>query len=123
MERTFKPMPTAEAWQVSNAPVFSMAVHRVALEQFDRAGMDRTLRAKSEQLTGYLAFIIEGGREANGTNLEVITPNDPATRLPTQHPGPRPWPRPCSCASPKRGVICRLARTQRDPHGTRADVQ
>ncbi|MBK9762943.1 MAG: kynureninase [Flavobacteriales bacterium] len=79
MERTFKPMPTAEAWQVSNAPVLSMAVHRVALEQFDRAGMDR-LRAKSEQLTGYLAFIIDTVAKQTNTNLEVVTPMDPAQR-------------------------------------------
>ncbi|HMQ74576.1 MAG TPA: kynureninase [Flavobacteriales bacterium] len=79
MERTFKPMPTAEAWQVSNAPVLSMAVHRVALEQFDRAGI-ADLRAKSEQLTAYLAFIIAGVERATGTRLEVITPSDPTQR-------------------------------------------
>jgi kynureninase len=79
MERTFKPMPTAEAWQVSNAPVFSMAVHRVALEQFDRAGI-ANLRAKSEQLTGYLAFIIAEVEKATGTRLEVITPSEPTQR-------------------------------------------
>jgi kynureninase len=79
MERTFKPMPTAEAWQVSNAPVFSMAVHRVALEQFDRAGI-ANLRAKSEQLTAYLAFIIAEVAQHSGTHLEVITPNDPMQR-------------------------------------------
>lgn len=79
MERTFKPMPTAEAWQVSNAPVFSMAVHRVALEQFDRAGI-ANLRAKSEQLTAYLEFVITEVAKATNTNLEVITPSDPAQR-------------------------------------------
>ncbi|MBK7619299.1 MAG: kynureninase [Flavobacteriales bacterium] len=79
MDRIFKPMPTAEAWQVSNAPVLSMAVHRVALEQFDRAGMDR-LRAKSEQLTGYLKFILDTVAKETKTNLEVITPKDPAQR-------------------------------------------
>lgn len=79
MERTFKPMSTAEAWQVSNAPVFSMAVHRTALEQFDRAGISN-LRMKSEQLTGYLAFIITEVAKATGANLEVITPGDPAQR-------------------------------------------
>lgn len=77
MERTFKPMPTAEAWQVSNAPVLSMAVHRVALEQFDRAGMDR-LRAKSEQLSGYLRWVIEGISNAHGDLFNIITPTDPA---------------------------------------------
>lgn len=79
MERTFKPMPTAEAWQVSNAPVFSMAVHRVALEQFDRAGI-ANLRAKSEQLTAYLEFVLAEVAKATNTNLEVITPSDPAQR-------------------------------------------
>ncbi len=79
MERTFKPMPTAEAWQVSNAPVFSMAVHRVALEQFDRAGMAH-LREKSEKLTGYLEFIIDEVSRETGARMEVITPRDPAQR-------------------------------------------
>ena len=77
MEREFKPMPTAEAWQVSNAPVFTMAVHRVALEQFDRAGMGR-LRAKSIRLTGYLRSVIEGISAANGNMFRIITPADPA---------------------------------------------
>ncbi|MBL7964480.1 MAG: kynureninase [Flavobacteriales bacterium] len=79
MERTFKPMPTAEAWQVSNAPVFSMAVHRTALEQFDRAGI-AALRAKSEQLTGYLEFVIGEVAKESGAKLEIITPADPAQR-------------------------------------------
>ena len=73
MEREFQPMSTAEAWQVSNAPVFSMAVHRVALEQFDRAGMAR-LRTKSEQLTGYLRWLIEGISKANAGVFNIITP-------------------------------------------------
>ncbi len=76
MERTFKPMPTAEAWQVSNAPVLAMAVHRVALEQFDRAGMER-LRAKSTALTGYLRWLIEDISRTNGSMFNIITPKDP----------------------------------------------
>ncbi len=75
MEPTFQPMPTAEAWQVSNAPVLAMAVHRVALEQFDRAGMER-LRAKSVQLTNYLIAVINGVAAETGSRLEVITPHD-----------------------------------------------
>lgn len=77
MDREFQPIPTAEAWQVSNAPVLTMAVHRVALEQFDRAGMER-LRAKSIRLTGYLRWIIEGISAANGNMFHIITPKDPA---------------------------------------------
>ncbi|MBL7951983.1 MAG: kynureninase [Flavobacteriales bacterium] len=77
MEREFKAMPTAEAWQVSNAPVFPMALHRVALEQFDRAGMER-LRTKSIQLTGYLRWIIEGVSAEQGGMFTIITPKDSA---------------------------------------------
>ena len=79
MDRVFKPMQTAEAWQVSNAPVFSMAVHRVALEQFDRAGIE-PLRQKSEKLTGYLEFIIDHVTQETGDRLEIITPRDPDQR-------------------------------------------
>jgi kynureninase len=38
------------------------------------------LRAKSEQLTGYLAFIIDAVAKETNTDLEVITPQDPAQR-------------------------------------------
>jgi kynureninase len=79
MASEFSPMPTAEAWQVSNAPVLPMAVHRVALEIFDRAGMER-LRAKSEQLTAYLESTIRRVSEQQGVRLEVITPGDTAQR-------------------------------------------
>ncbi len=77
MERAFKPMLTAEALQVSNAPVLPMAVHRVALERFDRAGMER-LRAKSIHLTGYLRWIFEGISAEHGNMFNIITPKDPA---------------------------------------------
>lgn len=79
MEPTFKPMKSAEAWQISNAPVFSMAVHRVALDLFDRAGM-AALRAKSEQLTGFLKLVLNEVSVKHGNVFEVITPSDPAQR-------------------------------------------
>lgn len=79
MTSEFSPMPTAEAWQVSNAPVFSMAIHRVALELFQRAGIDR-LRAKSVLLTGYAESIIHALNAKHNIHLEIITPNDPSQR-------------------------------------------
>lgn len=76
MEKGFKPMPTAEAWQLSNAPIFAMAAHLASLEIFDEAGMPN-LVAKSHRLTGYLEFVINeinrikfGGKNT----LEIITP-------------------------------------------------
>ena len=70
------PIPTAEAWQLSNAPVFAMAPHRAALDLFDEAGMDR-LVAKSKLLTGFLEFVVDRIAEETGTRLEIITPRDP----------------------------------------------
>ena len=75
----FSPMPTAEGWQVSNAAVFNMAIHRVSLEQFGRAGMQR-LRAKALQLTGYAEALINGINKKHNVNLEIITPSDPEQR-------------------------------------------
>jgi kynureninase len=68
MEKDFRAMPTAEGWQVSNAPVFSMAAHKAALDIFEEAGMD-ALSEKSKKLTGYLEFII------NEINVKHLTPN------------------------------------------------
>jgi kynureninase len=79
MEARFKPMHSAEAWQISNAPVFSMAVHRASLDLFDEAGMDR-LRAKSIALTAFLGSTIHAVARETGKRLEIITPTDPAQR-------------------------------------------
>jgi kynureninase len=75
----FSPTPTAEGWQVSNAPVLNMVVHGVALAQFVQARMDR-LRAKSLQLTAYAEAIIDELNNKHLANLEIITPRDPEHR-------------------------------------------
>ena len=45
MESGFKPMPGAEGWQLSNAPIFGMAVVKASLDIFAEVGMS-ALRAK-----------------------------------------------------------------------------
>ncbi len=80
MEPEFRPMPTAEAWQLSNAPVLAMAVHKASLDIFGEAGMDR-LRKKSIRLTAYLEYVI--GQVSDGTgnaDIEIITPQNPGER-------------------------------------------
>ena len=80
MPDKFNPIPTAEAWQLSNAPVLSMAAHLASLDIFDEVGMD-ALREKSIQLTNYQEFIINNINERNShINLEIITPKDTSKR-------------------------------------------
>ncbi len=74
MEKGFDPIPTAEGWQLSNAPVLSMAAHKAALDIFDEAGMETLIR-KSKLLSGYLHFILdEINSRQQDLMIEVITP-------------------------------------------------
>ncbi len=81
MESEFKPINTAEAWQLSNAPVLAMAVHKASLDIFMAAGMDRLI-AKSKQLTAYLEYVIaQVSSNSEGTSFEVITPENRGCQL------------------------------------------
>ena len=44
MEKGFKPIQSAEGWQMSNAPVISMAAHKAAIDLFEEVGMDKLLK-------------------------------------------------------------------------------
>lgn len=79
MKPHFDPMQTAEAWQLSNAPVFNMAVHKVALDIFSEAGIEN-LRSKSVELTSYLEYILNETEKITGQPLQVITPKNPDER-------------------------------------------
>lgn len=75
MKKGFKPMEGAAGWQLSNAQIFPMAIHRASLDIFDQAGIER-LRAKSKKLTAYLEFILQ----QFSAHLTVITPKSPDER-------------------------------------------
>lgn len=79
MKGEFDPMESAEAWSMSNAPIFSMAVHKVALDIFTEVGMEK-IRSKSIMLTAYLEFILKEVEEKSGQRLEIITPSDTEQR-------------------------------------------
>ena len=76
MKPDFIPIPTAESWQLSNAPVLLMASLRASLDIFDEASMDR-LRKKSLLLTGYLEYLIH---DIKTDNFVLITPSDSSQR-------------------------------------------
>lgn len=73
MDSTFVPMQTAERWQLSNAPVFSMAACRASLDIFDEVGMDALIE-KSKTLVAYLEFIIHDINQQKNNCLQIITP-------------------------------------------------
>lgn len=72
----FSPLAGAEGWQISNPPILQLAALRASLEIFDEVGM-KALRAKSEELTGYLEFLIDG---IDNDAITVVTPRDPRQR-------------------------------------------
>ena len=80
MEKGFKPMQSAEAWQLSNAPVLGMAAHKASLDLFDEVGMD-ALVEKRDKLTGFLEYVIDDiSSRYDNVNFEIITPRSKAER-------------------------------------------
>jgi len=76
MPEKFIPLKTAEAWQLSNPPILSMAALLASLEIFHNVGMDK-LRAKSKKLTSYLESMIKSDLH---DHVEIITPSSVRSR-------------------------------------------
>lgn len=77
MLKGYQPEPGAAGWQLSNAPVLSMCVHKASLEIFAKAGMPRLIE-KGKKLSAYLGFVIEQALEINkDLKLDIITPAAP----------------------------------------------
>lgn len=70
----FEALPTAEAWQLSNPPIFQLASLRASMEIFDRAGMEN-LRRRGDRLTGAFEGLL---KKEFGSEIEVVTPALPA---------------------------------------------
>ena len=77
LEPDFVPVASADGWQISNPPIFSMAPLRASLAIFDSAGGMESLRQKSFKLTGYLEFLL---MEIGSKKFTVITPREPGAR-------------------------------------------
>ena len=78
MKKTFEPIPSAESWQLSNAPILSMAAHKASLDLFEKAGLDNIFE-KSKKLTAYLNFLLEDLEQEN--KLKIITPKERGCQL------------------------------------------
>jgi kynureninase len=76
MDKTFQPIPTAEGWQLSNAPVLSMAAHKASLDIFKEASIHNLVQ-KGKQLSAYLLFVLnEINASVPEKIIEVITPTN-----------------------------------------------
>jgi kynureninase len=74
MEKGFKPIPTAEGWQLSTPSLLLYASQKAALEIFEEAGWENIL-AKQKLLTNYLWFILDEINRASAQKIiEFITP-------------------------------------------------
>ncbi len=80
MEKGFRAIPSAEGWQVSNAPVLSMAAHLASVDIFDEAGIDALVH-KGRLLSGYLMYLLDAVNARFATPvIEIITPRAAAER-------------------------------------------
>ncbi|UJH68142.1 kynureninase [Allomuricauda sp. SCSIO 65647] len=73
MKPEFEPIETADAWQVSNPPVLSLAPYLASLELFDEVGMSALIQ-KQKKLTAYLEFILKEIDKEVESTFEIITP-------------------------------------------------
>ena len=80
MKPHFEPMPNADAWQVSNPPVLSMAPYLASLELFEEVGMPALIE-KQKTLTGYLEFVLQQIDAEVDSSFEIITPKDRGCQL------------------------------------------
>ncbi|MFB9844438.1 kynureninase [Mucilaginibacter ginsenosidivorans] len=77
MTQGFVPASGAEGWQVSTSPILLMAVHKAAIDLFEKVGGLEKLRKKSLMLTGYLEYMFEQINQKYGEELfKIITPKD-----------------------------------------------
>jgi kynureninase len=76
LEDRFRPVPSADAWQLSNPSVFGTLPLICSLEIFERAGLER-LRQKSIALTRYLEQWVD---YAGKGRFKQLTPSDPTRR-------------------------------------------
>ncbi|WP_299901506.1 kynureninase [uncultured Aquimarina sp.] len=74
MKPEFEPMPNADAWQLSNAPILSLAPYLASLELFDEVGMEALLE-KRNLIVAYLEFVLNSIDAEVESTFEVITPS------------------------------------------------
>lgn len=73
----FDPIPTVEAWQLSNPPILQLAALRASTELFAKATIP-ALRRKSEKLTSYFEWLL---KRHLADKIEIVTPQERGAML------------------------------------------
>tara|TARA_R110000796_G_scaffold41772_2_gene103410 strand:- start:74646 stop:75917 length:1272 start_codon:yes stop_codon:yes gene_type:complete len=75
MKPEFEPMENADAWQLSNVPILSVAPYLASLEMFEEVGM-AALIEKRNKIVAYLEFILHEIDAEVKSSFEIITPKE-----------------------------------------------
>ncbi|APQ16499.1 kynureninase [Maribacter hydrothermalis] len=80
MKPEFEPMENADAWQISNVPVLSVAPYLASLTMFEEVGMAKLIE-KRNLIVSYLEFILHEIDKEVDSSFEIITPKDRGCQL------------------------------------------
>lgn len=79
MAPEFIPEPDANAWQISNAPILSLAPYLSSLDMFSKVGMEAIIK-KRNKIVSYLEFVLKDIANKTNSNFEIITPTNQEER-------------------------------------------
>ncbi len=77
MDPQFEAIPTVEAWQLSNPPIWQLASLRASMELFDQAGI-KNLRERGDKLTQFFESSLQSEL---GDDVRVVTPQSRGSML------------------------------------------
>lgn len=80
MKPEFEPMENADAWQISNVPILSVAPYLASLTMFEEVGMDKLIE-KRTNIVSYLEFILHEIDKEVDSSFEIITPKERGCQL------------------------------------------
>ncbi|TMU50826.1 kynureninase [Flagellimonas algicola] len=80
MQPEFDPIDTADAWQLSNPPILSVAPYLASLELFDEVGMDALVQ-KQKSIVAFLEFVLKEIDKEVDSTFEIITPEERGCQL------------------------------------------
>lgn len=80
MKPEFEPMENADAWQISNVPVLSVAPYLASLTMFEEVGMKKLIE-KRKLIVSYLEYILHEIDKEVDSSFEIITPKDRGCQL------------------------------------------